>query len=110
MPLMHVCLFDIDGTLLNSGGAGKAAMEAGLAAEFHLDRVQQGVPYSGRTDRAIGYDLLRLHGIAPSPDNWQRLQDAYLRQLPGCLGRHPGKVLPGIAALLDQLARHESVV
>jgi phosphoglycolate phosphatase len=109
MPTMHICLFDIDGTLLNSGGAGKAAIESALAAEFKIGRVQQGIPYSGRTDRAIGRDLLRIHGIEPSPANWQRLQDAYLRNLPACLERHDGKVLPGIAALLERLAAHEHV-
>src|SRR5438270_6456613 len=106
---MHICLFDIDGTLLNSGGAGKAAMESALAAEFGLKHVQEGIPYSGRTDRAIGRDLLRLHGIEPSPANWQRLQDAYLGNLPACLKRYHGKVLPGIAALLEHLAFHKSV-
>ena len=97
MPLMHVCLFDIDGTLLNSGGAGKAAMEAGLAGEFHLDRVQQGVPYSGRTDRAIGRDLLAVHGIDPTSANAQKLQDAYLAALRSlgleCDGRATGRPL-----------------
>jgi phosphoglycolate phosphatase-like HAD superfamily hydrolase len=107
MVAMHICLFDIDGTLLNSGGAGKAAMESGLAAEFGLENVQQGVPYSGRTDRAIGRDLLRIHGVEPSPENWRRLQTAYLRNLPSCLKRHNGRVLPGIAALLEQLRAHQ---
>jgi phosphoglycolate phosphatase-like HAD superfamily hydrolase len=106
---MHVCLFDIDGTLLNSGGAGKAAMETGLATEFGLSQVRQGVPYSGRTDRAIGRELLALHDLEPSPRNWQRLQDAYLNHLPACLQRHPGKVLPGIKALLERLALHNGV-
>ena len=31
---MHICLFDIDGTLIASGGAGRAALEAALADEF----------------------------------------------------------------------------
>ena len=44
---MHVCLFDIDGTLLSSGGAGKAAMEAALESEFAVHRTSGGVPYSG---------------------------------------------------------------
>jgi phosphoglycolate phosphatase-like HAD superfamily hydrolase len=107
---MHVCLFDIDGTLLNSGGAGKAAMESGLAAEFGLARVRQGIPYSGRTDRAIGLDLLRSHAIEHTPANLRRLQQAYLRNLPACLQRYDGKVLPGIAALLERLAAQEQVV
>jgi phosphoglycolate phosphatase-like HAD superfamily hydrolase len=110
MFAMHICLFDIDGTLLNSGGAGKAAMESGLLREFGLERIEQSVPYSGRTDRAIGHDLLRLHGIEPTPGNWRRLQEAYLRNLPSCLGRYNGKVLPGIAALLERLSAHHGAV
>ena len=36
---MHVCLFDIDGTLISSGGAGKAALEIALAKEFGIERI-----------------------------------------------------------------------
>jgi phosphoglycolate phosphatase-like HAD superfamily hydrolase len=110
MRSMHICLFDIDGTLLSSGGAGKAAMESALATEFGLASVQQGIPYSGRTDRAIGWDLLKLHGIEPSPATWQQLQDAYLRILPASLARYQGKVLPGIAGLLDHLGGRDDMV
>src|SRR5262249_41779167 len=69
---MYVCLFDIDGTLLASGGAGKAAMEAALTSEFGVRDVNHDVPFSGRTDQAIGRDLLRLHGIPATEKNWQR--------------------------------------
>jgi phosphoglycolate phosphatase-like HAD superfamily hydrolase len=106
---MHVCLFDIDGTLLSSGGAGKAAMEAALREEFGLDAIRGQVPYSGRTDRSIGRDLLRLHGFDDAPASWQRLRDGYLERLPRCLQRHPGRVLPGIAALLERLSVREDV-
>jgi phosphoglycolate phosphatase-like HAD superfamily hydrolase len=106
---MHVCLFDIDGTLLSSGGAGKAAMEAALREEFGLEAIRVQVPYSGRTDRAIGRDLLRLHGLEESPRSWQRLRDGYLGRLPECLERHQGRVLPGIAALLEHLAARDNV-
>lgn len=107
---MHVCLFDIDGTLLSSGGAGKAAMEAALASEFGVPADSRGVPYSGRTDRAITQDLFRCHGIEATEDNWRRFLDAYLGHLPGCLGRHQGRVLPGIADLLERLAAKSHVM
>jgi phosphoglycolate phosphatase-like HAD superfamily hydrolase len=107
---MHVCLFDIDGTLINSMGAGKAAMEAALADEFGVPRLLDGVPYSGRTDRAIGRDLLRVHGIDDSPAMWDRLARAYLKRLPGSLARHRGRVLPGIGQLLSQLGKRDDVV
>jgi phosphoglycolate phosphatase-like HAD superfamily hydrolase len=97
---MHVCLFDIDGTLISSGGAGKAALEAALASEFAVGRSIDRISLSGRTDRAIIRDLFDLHVIDDTPDNWRRLRDAYLRHLPECLASHQGRVLPGIAELL----------
>jgi phosphoglycolate phosphatase-like HAD superfamily hydrolase len=106
---MHICLFDIDGTLLASGGAGKAAMERALVTEFGVDCIDHSVPFSGRTDRAIGHDLLRIHGLEPSEQNWQRFLAEYLGHLPGHLASHDGKVLPGIASLLERLAEREDV-
>jgi phosphoglycolate phosphatase-like HAD superfamily hydrolase len=106
---MRVCLFDIDGTLLLSGGAGKAAMEQALLSEFGVTKLRGSVPFSGRTDRAIARDLLQLHGVADAPENWPRLRDAYLRHLPDCLASHQGRVLPGITALLEHLGKQGDV-
>jgi phosphoglycolate phosphatase len=100
---MDICLFDIDGTLLSSGGAGKAALETALAEDFGV-AVTVKVPYSGRTDRAIARDLFRFHGIDDKPAHWQKLLAGYLRRLPECLARHNGQVLPGIARLLEHFA------
>jgi phosphoglycolate phosphatase-like HAD superfamily hydrolase len=100
---MHICLFDIDGTLISSGGAGKAALEAALASAFGVTSLTDSVQFSGRTDRAICRDLFTLHRLEESPANWQRLRQAYLDHLPACLARSEGKVLPGIASLLEQL-------
>jgi phosphoglycolate phosphatase len=102
---MHVCLFDIDGTLISSGGAGKAALERALAAEFGVTHSIEKLQLSGRSDRAIMLDLFRLHAIDDRPDDWQRLTAAYLRHLPDCLASHNGRILPGITALLDELRR-----
>jgi phosphoglycolate phosphatase-like HAD superfamily hydrolase len=107
---MRVCLFDIDGTLVSTGGAGKAAMEAALISAFGLQAVVDGVPYSGRTDRAIGRDLLGLHGIEDSAETWQRLATAYLAHLPRYLASHRGQVLPGIASVLELLRKDATVL
>ena len=95
-------IFDIDGTLLASGGAGKAALEASFTEEFGV-ALRQHIPYSGRTDRAITQDLFVFHGIRWSEANWERFLAAYLGHLPRCLAGHQGKVLPGIADLLDTI-------
>lgn len=105
---MITCLFDVDGTLLASGGAGKAAIETALCEEFGVAICVQ-VPYSGRTDRAIARDLFRHHGVAETPENWQRLQDGYLRRLPESLRRHNGRILPGVAQLLQHLRQRPDV-
>jgi phosphoglycolate phosphatase len=106
---MHVILFDIDGTLIRSGGAGKAAMERALRTEFGVGEIVDRVPYSGRTDPSISHDLLAIHGLAPTPANINRLKAAYLSHLPGALRTFNGIVLPGVRALLDQLHATEHI-
>jgi phosphoglycolate phosphatase-like HAD superfamily hydrolase len=101
---MLTLLFDIDGTLIRSGGAGKAALEGALAEVFSLTRVQDGVPYSGRTDVAISMDLLRLHAIEPTNANLQKLSDAYLERLGPCLIERGGTILPGVHEILTRYA------
>jgi phosphoglycolate phosphatase len=106
---MHVCLFDIDGTLISSGGAGRLALEKALSSEFGISRQIENLLLSGRTDRAIVQDLFRLHALEESPANRQRLRDAYLRHLPGCLAAAEGRILPGIAAFLERLRAEDQV-
>ena len=106
---MQVLLFDIDGTLIRSGGAGKAAMEDALRSEFGLTNLNDGVPYSGRTDPSIARDLLQVHGLDACEANTHRLRYAYLRHLPDSLRRHDGIVLPGIRELLNRVRNIESI-
>ena len=106
---MHVILWDIDGTLLASGGAGKAAFESALVETFGLAGVRSEIPYAGRTDRGIARDLFAAHDIRDTADNFARHADAYLARLPDCLAAHGGRVLPGVAALLDTLRARPDV-
>jgi phosphoglycolate phosphatase-like HAD superfamily hydrolase len=106
---MHVCLFDIDGTLISSGGAGKAALEAAMLDQFGVSRCMEKVELSGRTDRAIIRDLFRLHELEETAVAREKLLNAYLAHLPVCLARTQGRVLPGIAAFLEHLAERDEV-
>lgn len=106
---MTVVLFDIDGTLLSTGGAGRLAMETALRKAFGLEEIRDGLPYSGRTDRCIGYDLLRTHELPADEPTWQRLQRAYLAELPAALRQRLVRILPGIDGLLATLTRRGDV-
>jgi phosphoglycolate phosphatase-like HAD superfamily hydrolase len=107
---MHVFLFDIDGTLLHTGGAGQAAMEAALTREFGVAQSIAGVSMAGRTDRAITADLFSLCRLTADEAACRRFVAAYLSHLPQFLQQRPGRVLPGIASLLDALARRDDVL
>lgn len=104
-----VCLFDIDGTLLSSGGAGQHAMEQALLRVFDVTGPYEDIPAAGRTDRAIMTDLFRHHRIEASTENWNIFLEEYIRQLPLSLAAMKGQVLPGIVDLLDELALAEAV-
>lgn len=100
---MNVCFFDIDGTLIDTGGAGKSAMIAAVGEQFNVTEIQGKISVAGRSDRGIGRDLLTQHGLADSTDNWEQFRTSYLNRLRDNLGRCQGRVLPGVRPLLDLL-------
>ena len=101
---MHALLFDIDGTLLRSGGAGQAAMEKALESVFGVTAPTRDIQAAGRTDFAITSDLLEYHGLDNSEENRKRFQDGYLGHLPKVLTACEGVVLPGVPEILKALA------
>jgi phosphoglycolate phosphatase-like HAD superfamily hydrolase len=107
--MRHVILFDIDGTLIHGGGAGRAALLRALADVLAYPGPYESVSFSGRTDHAIMADFLALAGADCSFENRQRLVEAYLRHLPGCLRECPAHVLPGVLPLIAQLSRRPDV-
>ena len=60
---MVVFLFDIDGTLVKTGGAGGTALLEAFGEIFDICEPER-VPFSGRTDRGIVQNLFRAHEIA----------------------------------------------
>jgi len=105
---MDAVLFDIDGTLVNTRGAGRAALEIAFAALSRDDGDAQ-IEMSGRTDRAIARDWLAAHGLEDSEENWRTLSRGYLEHLPATLCRRQGFVLPGVEELLETLTRRGDV-
>ncbi len=104
-----VCLFDIDGTLLNSGGAGQLAMEAALLEAFGVTGPYQDILAAGRTDKAITTDLFAHHKIEVTDDVERIFMNAYLSHLPHTLNNGDGRILPGVNDLLERLTNHAGV-
>ena len=107
-------LFDIDGTLLLSAGAGRRAIHAALAAwGVDLSRAS-GIRFDGKTDPQIIVELLEASGTTVPPDSARvtQLLDLYVSHLERDLERHGSRstVMPGIPDLLDTLEADDRVV
>ena len=68
-------LFDIDGTILTSAGAGEYALRMGFEEEFSLHEDLSGIEISGRTDSGIARQVFAKHGLAVSEENLQRFSE-----------------------------------
>jgi len=106
----HLLLFDIDGTLITSGGAGESALRDAVRDHFGIAEDLGGITIAGATDAAIARKLLEKNGLEVSPENITALLDHYLHFLKERLPRHQGRVLPGIVTLLDRLRSHPDCV
>jgi phosphoglycolate phosphatase len=109
---MKLLLFDIDGTLLLSGGAGRRALERAFFALHGLRDGMDDVAYAGRTDPAIVGDIyLRGLGRPPEPQEMSALFDTYLPLLEEEVARAERyAVMPGVAELLPMLAARTDVL
>jgi phosphoglycolate phosphatase-like HAD superfamily hydrolase len=95
-------LFDIDGTLLASGGAGLRALEASCSELFGTPDLD-GIDVAGRTDSSIVRQLFTRHGREFSAEGAAKFFDRYLEQLAHLLPVTGGRLLPGVVQLLDAL-------
>ena len=103
-------LFDIDGTLLASGGAGWRALEAACVELFGTPNLD-GIEIAGRTDSSIARQLYARRGEIATPENCARFFDCYIKHLTHFLPLTGGALLPGIVEMLEILkARPDCVL
>jgi phosphoglycolate phosphatase len=109
----RVVLFDIDGTLLNTDGAGRRAMEHAMTVVFDTPGVD-GYRYDGKTDRQIVREqLLQLgHATDAIERGMQTVLTCYLERLGEELQRSVAAhvVHPGVRPLLAALASDDRVL
>jgi phosphoglycolate phosphatase-like HAD superfamily hydrolase len=98
-------LFDIDGTLCLSGGAGARAMTMAAMDVFGGDGNFESIPMAGRTDAWIVSQMAAARGVRCDAEARARFHTSYVEHLAREIHR-PGPrkgVLPGVRALLDVL-------
>lgn len=106
-------LFDIDGTLVLTGGAGIRAMNRAGEAVLGTRDLLAGVQVAGRTDWIILHESLRNIGCDLNGSLFARLRDAYVSNLHeeiGEAGQGAKGVMPGVRDLLARLQGRDDVL
>lgn len=102
----RLVLFDIDGTLVLTGGAGVRAMNRACEEIIGRGDALKGIPVAGRTDWIILHDALSAGGMKLDEGLFAALRDRYVTHLRDEIqqrGTGTKAVMPGIRELLDAL-------
>jgi len=105
----HLFLFDIDGTLIASGGAGEHALRIAIKEQLDSDDGLSSLEIAGRTDKFITQTLFGKLNVEASPERLTAFFDCYLFHLARQLPLKDGRLLPGIVELLNTLRAREHV-
>jgi len=102
-------LFDIDGTLIDSGGAGLRSLREAAAHCFGGDGPD--LDLAGSTDLGVVAGIFRHFEREESPDGHSAFFAHYLERLDANLAsaQFPGRALPGALELLEHLSRQPDV-
>lgn len=101
--MIRLVLFDIDGTLIHTHGAGVKAFARAFATEFNLPSGAEKMSFAGRTDTSLVREFLRLHQLEASRECFQRFFDRYVYLLDHYLEHSSGAVIAGVWDWLHQL-------
>ena len=101
--MIHLVLFDIDGTLIHTSGAGEKAFARVFANLFGISDGTEKLKFAGRTDVAILREFFLHNAIEPSPENLEQFFEAYVFMLDHMLEQLPGGAHPGVWNWLQEL-------
>ena len=106
----RLLLFDIDGTLIHSGGAGVRALKSAFEERFGVADDLHGIEIAGMTDSGIVVSILKKNDIPATNENIGAFLDSYVHFLSLELPRRKGKLLPGVLDLLEKLKSRPHLV
>jgi phosphoglycolate phosphatase len=104
---MNLLLFDVDATLVRTGGAGLRAMDRAFDKIMHWPGALEKISPAGRTDPSIAHEISRIQrGCNMSPEELESVFNCYLEYLAEELENAPGyRVLPGIEKFLEKISQ-----
>ena len=101
--MVRLVLFDIDGTLIHTGGAGVKAFARVFQTEFNAIDGFEGMKFAGRTDVSLVREFFRLHQIPASMENFERFFDRYVFWLDEMLCHCRTVLCPGVREIIRDL-------
>lgn len=109
--MIHLLLFDVDGTLILTGGAGIRAFQRTFRELFRMDPVIDGIRLHGRTDPQIIDDIFAAGlGRPATSSEIEAMSRLYLTHLDDEVRHSPGyRIMPGLPRLLETLAGRPEV-
>jgi phosphoglycolate phosphatase len=99
----RLLLFDIDGTLVNTLGAGTDALKIIIADRWRKQDDLSSIEIAGKTDANIVADILKKYDVDPTAANVETFLDEYVSHLARLLPTLSGRILPGIAEILSRM-------
>ena len=101
--MIRLVLFDIDGTLVHTGGAGTAAFTKTFARHFNLHHGTERMKFAGRTDVSLVREFFQIHGVAESAENFTLFFEHYVFWLDHILTRNGGEMCRGVREFIRDL-------
>ncbi len=105
---MKLILFDIDGTLIDSGGAGVRSLNLAFEKVFSIENAFKDISMAGKTDSQIIKECLQKHGLSPNGD-FEAIIEAYLYHLRKEINNDRKHVKPGIYDILNNLGQMKNI-